>query len=83
MRGTILRRVDKLESHLGVHGSSEVRSFTLEGLCRLYWRMDRKGFQQFVDDECPGFRAYVDAFAIEEVMSKPNQPGQTTRNSFR
>ena len=43
-----------------------IREFTLEELCRLYWRRDKRGFTRFVERECPTMRAFITMFQRED-----------------
>jgi hypothetical protein len=74
----ILRRINTLELQLGIHQPNGVRSFTLEELCLLYWRMDKNGFQRMVADECPGFRLFANKFASEDGLGMPSRQRQAT-----
>jgi hypothetical protein len=43
----IRRRLNKLSIRFS---PSSTREFTLEQLCRLYWRMDKPGFKSLADE---------------------------------
>ena len=56
------RRLEKLSAPFRPNG---VREFTLEDLCRLYWRMDKRGFRRMVE-ETPMFRFFLECFERED-----------------
>ena len=60
----IRRRLDALSARI-CPGSA--RSFTLEGLCRRYWELDRRAFRSLVTREMPGFRVFLEMFEREEA----------------
>ena len=60
----IRRRLDALSARI-CPGSA--RSFTLEGLCRRYWELDRRGFRSLVIKEMPEFRVFLEMFEREEA----------------
>ena len=57
------RRLAKLSAKFQPRG---IRRFTLEELCRLYWRMDKPGFRAMVV-ESPMFRFFVGQFEREDA----------------
>ena len=60
----IRRRLDALSARI-CPGSA--RSFTLEGLFRRYWELDRRGFRSLVIKEMPEFRVFLEMFEREEA----------------
>jgi hypothetical protein len=61
---TLYRRLERLSARIGSAGS---RRFTLEGWCRLYWKMDQQGFRQLVSQRCPECRVFVEMFELEDA----------------
>jgi hypothetical protein len=65
------KRIDKLTAAIRPNAP---RNFTLEELCRTYWRMDRRGFRAQVA-EMPIFRFFLDMFEREETEAAANRGG--------
>jgi hypothetical protein len=61
---TLYRRLERLSARFGPAGS---RRFTLEGWCRLYWKMDQQGFREMVSQRCPEYRVFVEMFELEDA----------------
>ena len=63
MKAQMYKRLDKLSAKIRPNG---IRQFTLEELCRLYWRMDKRGFKRMTE-EWPEFRVFAEIFDREEA----------------
>jgi hypothetical protein len=59
----LLRRREKLSARLP---DSSLRSFTLEELCRQYWRIDQSGFAALAR-EISIYRCFVESFRAEDA----------------
>jgi hypothetical protein len=57
------RRLEKLSAKLRPNG---IRQFTLEELCRLYWRKDKRGFKRMTE-ESPMYQVFVEIFEREDA----------------
>ena len=65
MRATAIdRRLEKLTLKLRPNG---VREFTLEELCRHWWRIDKRGFLAYMKKEFHGLQVFADMFEREDV----------------
>jgi hypothetical protein len=42
------------------------RGYTLEELCRVYWRQDKRGFVAFMQREFTGLRVFAEMFQHED-----------------
>ena len=58
-----LRRLEKLETRICPAGR---REFTLEELCRYWWRLNKRGFLASVKG-WPGLHVFADIFAREDA----------------
>jgi hypothetical protein len=56
------KRIEKLSAKIR---PSAAREFTLEELCRLYWRMNKRGFEAFAKDS--PFQFFADCFEREDA----------------
>ena len=61
------RRLEKLSA---TFRPASTREFTLEELCRLYWRLDKRGFRAFVADT-PMFQFFLGQFEREDAECAP------------
>jgi hypothetical protein len=59
---TLYKRIEKLSARIR---PSAAREFTLEQLCRLYWRIDKRGFKAMAKDS--PFQFFVDCFEREDA----------------
>ena len=59
---TLYKRIERLSA---TFRPSAVREFTLEELCRLYWRMNKRGFKVMAKDS--PFQFFVDCFEREDA----------------
>ena len=59
----ILRRLEKLATKICPGGR---REFTLEELCRYWWRLNKRGFLASVK-ESPCFQVFADIFEREDA----------------
>jgi hypothetical protein len=66
MNTSIRRRLEKLSRTLQ---PSAVRSFTLEELCRLHWKLDSRGFTALTE-ETTIFRGLLSTFQREEADAR-------------
>jgi hypothetical protein len=57
------RRLDKLAAEIRPNGR---REYTLEELCRVYWRQDKRGLVAFIKREFTGLRVFADMFQHED-----------------
>jgi hypothetical protein len=69
----IRRRLENLTAKIRPHGS---REFTLEELCREYWRRDQRGFMALVSGDCPHVRVFLESFQSEDAGRADRGPGQ-------
>ncbi len=60
----------------------DCRRFTLEELCRYYWRIDRPGFTAFTNT-APGFRVFLDIFEREDAEADRREAASLGRSSFQ
>ena len=60
----IQRRLKKLSANFR---PGDCRRFTLEELCRSYWRMHPHGFRVLVKGECSLYRVLVESFEQEDT----------------
>ena len=58
------RRLQKLSAKIRPNGN---REFTLEGLCRQYWRLDKRGFLALANREGTSLHVFVDIFQREDA----------------
>lgn len=58
------RRLAKLSARTNASG---IREFTLEELCRHWWRIDKPGFRAMVA-ETPMFQFFLDMFEREDAQ---------------
>ena len=58
----LYKRIERLSAKLR---PAAVREFTLEELCRLYWRMNKPGFKAFA--KASPFQFFVDCFELEDA----------------
>ena len=59
---TLYKRIERLSAKFR---PSAVREFTLEELCRLYWRMDKRGFKAMAKDS--PFQFFADCFERKDA----------------
>jgi hypothetical protein len=59
------KRVEKLAARLC---PTSDRSSTLEELCRLMWRQDKRGFRTLANADCPYLRVFVASFELEDAQ---------------
>jgi hypothetical protein len=62
----IHRRLNALQERICPSG---MRGFTLEELCRRYWKQNRQGFRALVS-ECGIYRVFLEMFEREEAESR-------------
>jgi hypothetical protein len=62
----IHKRLQKLSAKIRPNG---IREFTLEELCREYWRLNKRAFLALANRDCKSLRAFVDIFQREEAES--------------
>ena len=58
------RRLARLATKIGPSGR---REFTLEELCRYWWRINKRGFLAFMKKDFPGLRVFADSFEREDA----------------
>jgi hypothetical protein len=68
----ISRRLKRLSAAIKPAG---VRSCSLEGLCREYWRQDAQGFEAFVERECPVVGVFLESFRHEAAQAAAGHRG--------
>jgi hypothetical protein len=59
---TLYKRIERLSARIR---PGAVREFTLEELCRLYWRMNKRGFKAFPKGS--PFQFFADCFEREDA----------------
>jgi hypothetical protein len=59
---TLYKRIERLSAKIR---PDAVREFTLEELCRLYWRMNNRGFKAFA--KASPFQFFADCFEREDA----------------
>jgi hypothetical protein len=57
------RRLDRLTAKIRPNGR---REYTLEELCREYWRQDKRGFVAFTQQSFTGLRVFAEMFQHED-----------------
>jgi hypothetical protein len=60
----IHKRLQNLTAKINPKGK---REFTLEELCREYWRLDKRGFLALANREFKAFRVFVEIFQREDA----------------
>ena len=60
----IHRRLESLTSKIRPNGR---REFTLEELCRHWWRINKRGFLAYTKKEFLGLRVFADMFEREDA----------------
>jgi hypothetical protein len=60
----IHKRLQKLSAKIRPNG---IREFTLEELCREYWRLNKRGFLALTNRDGKCLRAFVDIFQREDA----------------
>ena len=60
----IHKRLQKLSAKIRPNG---IREFTLEELCREYWRLNKRAFQALANRDYPGLSVFVDIFEREDA----------------
>jgi hypothetical protein len=67
----------RLESLATKFRPSTIREFTLEELCRYYWRINKRGFLALAK-ESPSFQFFVSMFQREDAENslKAGQPNR-------
>src|ERR1035437_10792285 len=68
----IRRRLENLTAKIRPKGT---REFTLEELCRDYWRRDQRGFLALVSGDCPHVRVFLESFQSEDAGVLTAGPG--------
>jgi hypothetical protein len=68
----ISRRLKRLSAAIK---PSEIRSYSLEGLCREYWRQDARGFEAFVE-KCPVVGVFLQSFRQEAAETAAGDRGK-------
>jgi hypothetical protein len=71
------RRLAKLSAKFRPSG---VRQFTLEELCRLYWRTDKRGFRALAA-ETGAFSVFLTDFEREDAERAWTSAGHGTRRN--
>jgi hypothetical protein len=69
------RRLEKLSAKIR---PNQAREFTLEELCRHYWRMDKRGFKATAK-KMPAFEFFVDCFQREDAERASREQGPKRR----
>jgi hypothetical protein len=69
----IRRRLENLTAKIRPHG---IREFTLEELCRDYWRRDQRGFLALASGDCPHVRVFLESFQSEDARRADRAPGR-------
>jgi hypothetical protein len=59
---TLYKRIERLSARIR---PGPIREFTLEELCRLYWRMNKRGFKAFAKGS--PFQFFADCFEREDA----------------
>jgi hypothetical protein len=59
---TLYKRIERLSARIRLDAG---REFTLEELCRLYWRMNKRGFKAFANGS--PFQFFADCFEREDA----------------
>ena len=60
----INKRLQNLSAKIRPNGK---REFTLEELCREYWRLNKRGFLAHTNRDGKGLRGFVDIFQREDA----------------
>jgi hypothetical protein len=68
----ISRRVKRLSAAIQ---PAAVRSYSLEGICREYWRQDASAFEAFVERECPVVGVFRQSFRHESAEAVAGDRG--------
>jgi hypothetical protein len=77
MMSAIARRIQRLEALELQHRAKDGhRSITLEELCRLCWRQDKKGFIESAEGN--SYRLFVSKFEREDAEAA-SRDGRATR----
>jgi hypothetical protein len=58
------KRLERLAARIRPQGR---REFTLEELCRNYWRLNKRGFLALVKQGVPGMHLFADIFEREDA----------------
>jgi hypothetical protein len=61
----IRKRIEKLAAKLC---PTSDRSFTVEEICRLWWRRDKAPFLAMADGDCRFLRVFVTSFEREDAQ---------------
>ena len=75
----INKRVARLERRIGPNDN---RQFTLEGLCWLLWRQDKRRFLALAGGDCYNLRVYVPMFERRDA-ERPVRLRQASSNLIR
>ncbi len=62
------KRLQNLSAKIRPNGN---REFTLEELCREYWRRDKRGFLALAKRDCTSLHVFVDIFQREDADRVP------------
>ena len=62
----INKRLQILSAKIRPNGN---REFTLEELCRQYWRSDKRGFLDLANRDCTILRVFISMFEREDAVS--------------
>jgi hypothetical protein len=68
----IHRRLENLTAKIRPNGR---REFTLEELCREYWRLDKRGFLALMKRDCQGLGVFAAMFEREDAECAAHGPG--------
>jgi hypothetical protein len=69
----MLKRVAKLEGRVCSNGN---RQYTLEHLCWLLWRQDKRRFLALANGECYHLRAFVPMFQRKDATRTDGRTGR-------
>jgi hypothetical protein len=62
--GQTNKRLERLTASIRPNGR---REFTLEELCRSWWRTDKQSFLTYIKEEYSAFQVFADAFEREDA----------------
>jgi len=76
----INRRLESLTSQIRPNGR---REFTLEELCRYWWRLDKRSFLAYMNKEFNGLHVFASMFEREDAERAERARAATRRQAGR
>jgi len=73
----IQRRLERLAAKIRPNGR---REFTLEELCREWWRLDQRGFLRYLKTNVTGVGVFADMFQREDAERAARQTAKGHRD---